>query len=247
MIAAVPKRRYWALLAITALFVGLAVPVSATGEGGKWPTVWESFERRGPDEESPSGNTVLEDCQAPGAEDAAGWPSASARLVIRQHDGQSLVVIKVRNARPDTYFTVWLRLGGTDTNGDPFGGNPLTGGKATPLAATEDLPDLLASTGKGNGNDGQPNGFRTDARGNATFRTTVDFPIVGGAYPFQRFPNWDPEDPRLPADDPALYPVAIAGPQGPYTFRIVSHCTDDIGHGLQSGPREWWFDWTVPS
>ena len=207
--------------------------------------MWASFERRSPDEVSPSGHSVLADCQAPGSEDPEGWLDARARLSIRQSAGQSRVVIRVRDARPETYYTVWLRLGGTDSNGEAFGGNPLTGGKATPLAATSDLPDLLAATGSGNGNDDQPNGFRTNARGNATFRATVDFPVVAGAYPFQRFPAWDPSDPRLPAEDPAIYPVAIAGPQGPYTLRVVSHCTDDVGHGLTSGPREWWFDWTV--
>lgn len=45
--------------------------------------------------------------------------------------------------------------------------------------------------------------------------------------------------------DAAVPPVAIAGPQGPYTLRIVSHCTDQLGHGLTSGDPEWWFDWTV--
>ena len=91
----------------------------------------------------------------------------------------------------------------------------MTGGKATGLAATSDLPDLLAATGSGNGNDQQPNGFRTDANGNAVFRAVLDFPIVDGAYPIQRFPDWDPTDERLPAENPAIHPVAIAGPQGP--------------------------------
>ncbi len=237
------KRRATVLVAIAALWAGLAMPVNAAGG----PTISDTFERRGPDELSPSGHSVLADCQAPGPVDPEGWPGASATLKINQFDGYSRIVIKMRDARPDTYYTVWLRLGGTDSNGNPFGGNPVTGGQATPLAATHTLPDLLASTGAGNGNAEQPNGFFTDKRGRATFRTVVDFPIVGGAYPWQRFPNWDPDDPQLPADDPAIYPVAIAGPQGPYTLRIVSHCTDGVGHGLTSGPREWWFDWTVGS
>lgn len=243
MLATLMRRRFAILITIGALLLTAAAPVDADGKGtgGKL-----SFDRRGPAEESPSGNSVLADCQAPGAEDPAGWPDATATLRIRQSGGHSRITINVRNARPDTYFTVWLRLGGNDSNGDPFGTNPLTDGKATPLAPTSDLPALLTSTGPDNGNDEQPNGFRTDRRGNGRFRTTVDFPISGGAYPFQRFPGWDPKDERLPAANPAVYPVAIAGPQGPYTLRIVSHCTDEVGHGLQSGPREWWFDWTVP-
>ena len=237
------KKSFVALMDVATFFVGLAVPVSAGGEGG--PVTTEMFDRRGPNEVSPSGHTVLNDCQAPGAEDPEGWLDATASLRVLQIGESSRVVIRVRDARPDTYFTIWLRVGGTDSNGDPFGGNPVTGGKATALAPTSDLPELLASTGAGNGNDQQPNGFRTDGSGKATFRVGLDFPLVGGAYPFQRFPNWDPDDERLAAEDPAIHPVAIAGPQGPYTLRIVSHCTDDIGHGLSSGPREWWFDWTV--
>lgn len=230
-----------AVAGITALVAGVVAPVGAAGGG---LTVSEVFERRGPDEVSPSGNSVYADCQdGDGAPE--GWLDATASLQIKQADGSSRITIRVRDAKPGAYYTVWLRLGGTDSEGDTFGRNPVTGGRATPLAATGDLPDLLASTGSGNGNDDQPNGFRTDARGHAVFRTVVDFPILAGAYPFQRFADWDPTDERLPIDDAAIYPVAIAGPQGPYTLRIVSHCTDDVGHGLQSGPREWWFDWTV--
>lgn len=242
MLATPTLRRLTVLIAIGALLLAIAPPVDADGNRS---TGQLSFDRRGPDVVSPSGNSVLADCQAPGAEDPAGWANASATLNISQSGGHSRVVIRVRDARPETYFTVWLRLGGNDSNGDPFGKNPLTDGRATPLAPTSELPALLASTGPGNGNDEQANGFRTNRRGDALFRTTIDFPIFGGAYPFQRFPDWDPTDERLPASNPAIYPVAIAGPQGPYTLRIVSHCTDDVGHGLQSGPREWWFDWTV--
>lgn len=227
----------------------VATPWITADQAGRsgGPVVNEMFDRRGPGELSPSGHSVLNDCQAPGAEDPEGWLDATARLRVLQIGDRSWVDVRVRDARPDTYFTISLRLGGTDSNGDPFGRNPLTGGKATGMAPSSDLPELPASTGAGNGSDQQPNGFRTDASGDARFRVALDFPLVGGAYPFPRFPDWDSSDERLPAENPAIYPVAIAGPQGPYTLRIVSHCTDDIGHGLTSGPREWWFDWTVAS
>jgi hypothetical protein len=197
------------------------------------------FERIDPAMPSPSGNSVLADC----AGDPEGWSDAHLRANVRQRRGETHVDIKLRHARPDTFFTVWLRLGGTDGNGDAYGRNPVTDGRATPMSHSGDLDELLAATGPGNGSDQLSNGFRTDARGNARLRTTLDFPLIGGAYPFHRFPNWDPTDPRLPAAKPAIYPVAVAGPSSPYTLRIVSHCTDDIGHGLQSGPRELWFDW----
>ncbi|REK16491.1 MAG: hypothetical protein DWQ40_09760 [Actinobacteria bacterium] len=228
------------LIVVLAL-VAIAIPVAAHRTSGP---VIADFERRGAVEVSPSGHSVATDCALDGETE---WSAATARLVISQADGESHVSIKMRDARPTTYFTIWLRLAGTDSNGEKFGTNPLTDGGATPLAPTRDLPTMLAATGPGNGTDELANGFWTDENGNANYNILVDFPIVAGAYPFERFPGFDPSDPRLPASNPAIYPVAIAGPQGPYTLRIVSHCTDEVGHGLQSGPREWWFDWTVGS
>ncbi len=229
------------LLGVAALFVAFAAPVGADGGTHR---ISENMTRTAPNVPSPSGHTVRDDCG--GAEASPhGWTNASAKLRIVQVGDSSQVVIKLRHAKPDTFYTVWLRLGGTDSNGDPFGGNPVTGGKATPLAATTDLDSLLEATGPGNGSDDVVNGVWTNRSGHATFRATLDFPITAGAYPFERFENWDPTDPRLPAENPAIYPVAIAGPQGPFTLRLVSHCTDQVGHGLTSGPRELWFDWTV--
>lgn len=238
-------RRFAAGVAIAGLVAAGAAQVDAW-RGGVSGNVDAAFDRTPPEVVSPSGQSVLADCQD-GPVDPDGWPEATAELKIRKTAEGNRVRIRVRAARPHTYYTVWLRLGGADSNGNPFGGNPVTGGQATPLSPTWDLPNLLTATGTGNGRADLSNGFWTDRRGNATLRTSLDFPIVAGAYPFQRFPNWDPTDPRLPAAEPAIHPVAIAGPQGIYTLRIVSHCTDQLGHGLQSGPRELWFDWTAPA
>lgn len=207
------------------------------------------FTRHPADAESPSGHSVAVDCQDPAADypyTPYDWPDASATLEVMQVGENSMVSIEVMDAKPETYYTIWLRLGGTDSNGNAFGGNPLTDGQATALAPSSELPDLLAATGKGNGNDRQPNGFYTDANGNASFAITLDFPL-NGAYPFHKFVGFDPSDERLPAENPTIYPVAIVGPNGPYTLRLVSHCTDGMGHGLQSGAREWWFDWRLES
>lgn len=205
------------------------------------------FVRHPGDAESPSGHSVAADCQDPSADypyTPFDWPDAAATLEVMQMGENSMVNVEIMDAKPDTYYTIWLRLGGMDSNGDPFGGNPLTGGKATALAPSSDLPSLLASTGPGNGNAQQPNGFYTDAAGNASFEITLDFPL-NGAYPFHKFEGFDPTDERLSAEDPRIHPVAIVGPNGPYTLRIVSHCTDGLGHGLKSGDREWWFDWKL--
>jgi len=220
--------------------------VQAATADDEAPVLTAPFFRHPADAVSPGGQSVAVDCQDPAADypyQPFDWPDASATLELTQIVEGSVVSIEVTNAKPDTYYTIWLRLGGMDANGEAFGGNPLTGGQATALAPSSELGNLLASTGEGNGTDQQPNGFHTDENGNASYRIELDFPIINGAYPFHRFQEFDAADERLPAENPRIYPVAIVGPSGPYTLRIVSHCTDGVGHGLQSGAREWWFDW----
>ena len=227
-------------------------PVSAAQASAKSidvddSTYQTSFLRRTADTESPSGHSVAVDCQDPSLDvpyQPYDWPDAAASLAIVQSGEASSVTIELTDAKPNTYYTVWLRLKGNDVDGVAFGGNPLTDGGATALAPTSALNELLAATGAGNGTDTHPNGFYSDENGNATFHAELDFPILGGAYPFQRFADFDATDARYPAENPRIYPVAIVGPEGPYTLRMVSHCTDGVGHGFQSGPREFWFDWT---
>lgn len=175
------------------------------------------------------------------------WPDAQATLELWEGSGKSQVTIEVQDARPSTYFTVWLRMRGNDIGGESFGGSPLTGGGATPLAPTSELGNLLAATGPGNGSDQLANGFYTDGQGNATFQIELDFPIINGAYPFQKFDDFDPTDDRFPIDNPRVYPVAIVGAEGPFTIRLASHCIDSQGHGLGPGDRESWLQWTLPS
>ena len=204
------------------------------------------FTRMPADLESPSGHSVVKDCQIPSADypyQPYDWPDASATLDLRQAGGRSTVAIEINDARPNTYFTVWLRLKGEDANGVAFGGSPLTGRGGTPLAPTSELGNLLAATGPENGNDRNANGFYTDENGDAIFKTDLDFAIINGACPFQKFEGFDPTDERYPIENPKNIPVAIVGAGGPFTFRVVSHCTDSIGHGLEPGPREGWFQW----
>lgn len=209
-------------------------------------TLSEPLERSPADVESPSGHYILASCQEPGAEypyEPYDWPDAAAQLELVQRSGASSVKIDVQNVRPKTYFTMWLRLRGKDINGNTFGGSPLSGSAGTALAPSSDLQALVEATGPGNGNDQNPNGFWSDENGNATFRIDLDFPIINGAYPFHRFKEFNPADERLKAERPAIYPVAIVGKDGPFTLRMVSHCTDNVGHGLSSADREWWFLW----
>jgi len=214
----------------------------------KWDShmLTEPFVRSRFDDLSPSGHSIATDCQDPEGDypyTPYDWPNATALLDLEQRNGESTVTITVQDARPDTYFTLWLRLQGTDKNGNVYGGNPLDGSPGVALAPTTDLPKLLKSSGPGNGSDEDPNGFYTDADGNAVFSIDLDFPIINGSYPFHRFETFDPTDERLPAEEPAIYPVAIVGKDGPFTLRMVSHCVDGLGHGLGPAMREWWFLW----
>ena len=107
------------------------------------------------------------------------------------------------------------------------------------------------------GSDTLSNGFRTNRRGNGRLTLHVDFPIRSGAYPFQRFPDFEnlagdialtnPTNlERLGGRDAAIRPVAITdGSQAEATILIASHCVDDTGHGLLPGPHENWFTWSV--
>jgi hypothetical protein len=163
------------------------------------------------------------------------------QMMSTERDGQSSVAIDIENARPNTHYTVWLRLRGEDSNGNTFGGSPLTGIPGTPLIPSSELGTALSQLP---GTEDELNGFYTDDEGTARFEIDLDFPIINGAYPFQKFTDFDPSDERYPIDDPQAIPMAIIGPNGPFTLRIASHCTDGLGHGLLPGPHEGWFDWS---
>lgn len=198
------------------------------------------FRRLSPSTQDPNGNSVERNC-------GGSFLEANATLQVTQNGGTSRIHIKLRNARPYSLYTVWLRLQGKDSEGNLFGGSPLTNGGSTPLAPSSQLPVLLAATGPGNGTAQVANGFMTDRNGNGELNTELDFPFAGGAYPFQRFPDFNPADPRFPIANPRALPVAIVIPDGnvsaPFALRVVSHCLDEMGHGLEPGNREPWFDW----
>lgn len=191
----------------------------------------------------PSGNTVDVQC-------SGSFSNANARIGVRRNVLGSKVIIQIRHAKPNTLFTFWLRLKGEDSQGLSFGASPLTNGGSTPLAASWSLAELLAATGSGNGQPMVANGVTTNSRGHATFRVQLDFPLFAGAYPFQNMQAFDPDDPRYPDSValPRIYPVAIVDPRdpgidAPFMIRMVSHCTDGLGHGLTPGGREPWFDY----
>lgn len=207
---------------------------------------YEHFTRKPADTNDPAGNNVAANCSGAGSP----WPDATVSIETSDNDLGTGVFIRINNARPHTLYTYWLRLKGTDDKGESFGGSPLTGGGSTPLAPSWSLYDLLQATGAGNGKPHVANGVTTDEWGNATLNVQLDFALFGGAYPFQNMPNFNPQDSRYPdsVKTPAIYPVDIVDPRSegvdaPFMIRMVSHCTDELAHGLTPGAREPWFDY----
>jgi hypothetical protein len=173
------------------------------------------------------------------------WPDAAATLKIIQTPSQSEVTVAVTDARLDTLYTLWLGLRGKTPAGVVYGGSPLTGEPGTPLIPTTMLAAATAAL-KTPVTD-PPHGFRTDVKGNGTVTISLDFPIVGGAYPFERFAGFDFIGTRLPHEIHSIKTIAIVGADAgaPFTIRLASHCTDGVSHGLLPGPHEGWFDWKM--
>lgn len=207
---------------------------------------YEYFTRKPANSQDPAGNTVEKNCSG----NYEDYPDATARIRVKDNILGSKVTILIRRARPNTLYTYWLRLKGSDGASVSFGGSPLTNGGSTPLAASWSLYELLQATGSDNGKAYVANGVTTNGRGNAKLRIQLDFPLFGGAYPFQNMHGFDAQDPRYPesVESPSIYPVAIVDPRdpgidAPFLIRMVSHCTDELGHGLTPGNREPWFDY----
>jgi len=167
-----------------------------------------------------SGQTYLMDTVYAGSE----YPNASAELTYSLANGSTGVEINVSNAAPDQFYSIWLKLDGI---------SPLTGIDAVPLAGVSELASLALSTpdekltpaakslglvgDDGSGAASGPNGFITDANGDAVHSLTLDFPLVeGGMFSFDQF-------------DSSLSPVPLGST--PFLLNALSH-TDQVGHGL---------------
>ena len=207
-----------------------------------------AFTRRPPGSTSGSGDTIEANC----AMDPSGnaWQGATASLKIRQDGTASLVTIDVRDAIPNTVYDVWLRMRGNGPDGSQIGGSPMTGGAATALAPGSALDDLLAVSPPLAGTANPVNGFTTDGNGNADWVIDLDFPVVGGAYPFQNASDGAVQNlidagstwPLVRIPSPVVNPVD-PNISAPFLLRIVSHCTDGLTHGLSPATREAWFQY----
>jgi hypothetical protein len=228
--------------------LALGFLLSGTALASFNPVLRTNMDRFDPTANSNSGHTVVAECG--GAFDGSDHPGqrpAKARLKTYQSGDMTWVRIVLRNGKPNTLYTVWLRVKGNDQDGNAFGGSPLSGGGATPLAAGSALNQLTADwIGAGSANPA--NGFMTNGNGRGVFSTTLNFPLHGGAYPFNEISAASLTDIRVNKNAAALAtPTAIvdpdnAGVSGPFMIRVVSHCQDGLGHGLSRANRETWFD-----
>ena len=223
------------LTIIAAVIAGMSGSALAAKGGG---VLNDDMSRRGALSTSGSGHTVEGNC---GGDDYQG---ATAEIEISQ-DGGSDVRISVKDAVPNTHFTVWTRIkGGSGYNS---AGSPWTGGGATPLCSGTEFASLNANSPWNNpAGSTAPlcNSFSTDSAGNGTFDTSVNFQVVGGAYPFQQSGG---ASARPGHDAHADVPTAIVDPRtgngGPFMIRVVSHCTDGANHGLSPATREAFFQY----
>ena len=225
------------LATLVAIIIGMSSYAQANGEDDDDDNVINAtLTNRTDTDLSGSGHTILENC-------GASTGNQFATVKVEQEGGTSKVKFKIRDAVANTVFSVWLRIkGGTGHNS---AGSPLTGGGATPLASGTALDGLNDYSPWGihpAGSMNPTNGFTTDDNGNANWTAYLDFPIFRGAYPFHKTtvsrPGWE----NVPNVSMAIANPAD-GTGGPFLFRVISHCTDNYGHGLSPGVREAWFQY----
>ncbi len=178
------------------------------------------------------------------------FANASATLHATQDTGGTTQVkIMVKNTSPNTLMTVWVRQKGDDQDLNSFGGAPLTGGGATPLAPSSALGALTDAwiDNSGLGTLTGANAFTTNAQGKGTLFVTLDYALEGGHYPHNNISAASLNKIRLNKNANALAtPTAIVDPRqtgvsGPFLIRMVSHCLDGRAHGLSPAAREPWF------
>ena len=141
------------------------------------------------------------------------FSKASATIQINErNDGTTGVVLKVKKAKPNHIYTMWIKLAGV---------SPLTGAGATPAAGAADIQAIIDNSESDSA--AGANAFYTNAAGNGTLHITLDFLLSDGIYPFSQH-DGDLSD-------------GLIG-SAPFTFRVISHCTDHLQHGLSPGIHE---------
>ncbi|MDH3444650.1 MAG: hypothetical protein OEN50_12035 [Deltaproteobacteria bacterium] len=139
------------------------------------------------------------------------YSNTSATIQIKERESTTEVTIKVRGAKPNHIHTAWIKIAGP---------SPISGGGATPAAPTSEIDNIIATAGTAITGT---NGFYTNAAGNGTLHINLDFLLSDGVYPFSRY-------------DSSLADIPLGNT--PFSFRVISHCTDDLQHGLSPGTHE---------
>lgn len=224
----------------------IALALAATSASAEMVTIYDGAFSRVPAEAivgAAPGRSVAAHCQSGGVTSDNNWQDATAHLILRQDATSSDVTVSMENGRPDTLYTIWLMLAGKTADGDSFGGNPLMKGGATALVPTTHIAEAVRLIDAPSTE--AMNGFTTDASGRGSVQLTLDFPIVGGAYPFQRYDGFDVSNATFNRDKARPVPVAITGKSAgaPFTLRLASHCGDNLHNGLVPGQHEAWFNW----
>lgn len=217
------------LATVTSTAASFAVGLQNSG----FATLYDGPFARVPAERE-NGRSVAALCQIDGNTSPDHWADARADLVLTQNATASEVTVTVEGARPDTLFTIWLMLAG---------GSPLMQTGATALIHSDDMAEAVELISAPT--NVATNGFTTDSDGNGSITLTLDYAIVGGAFPFQRYEGFDAENAAFTRDEPRAIPVAIADAAtgAPFTLRLASHCGDNLHNGLIAGQHEPWFDW----
>jgi hypothetical protein len=202
------------------------------------PAINDDMSRRPANSASGSGHTVEGNC-------GGDYQNSTAHISVEQDNAGSHVQVQINDGVPNTHYTVWMRVKGGAGFNDA--GSPWTGGGATPLCSGTEFASLNANSPWNNAAGSTAelcNSIMTNSNGDGKLRTVVNFPIVGGAYPFQQAGG---ASARPGHDDHADVPTAIADPRtgtgGPFLFRVVSHCTDNANHGLSPATREAFFQY----
>lgn len=226
-------KRVSAPIAGLAVLAATAMPLLAAATSEHMNTLFDGPFLRVPAERE-SGRSVAAHCQIDGATSSEHWADARANLLLRQDGAMTEVTVAVEDARPDTLFTIWLML---------EGGSPLMKTGATALIHSDDIAeavDLMAAP-----SHEATNGFVTDADGNGSVTLLLDYTIIGGAFPFQNYAEFDAGNPAFSRDTPRPEPTRIANARDgvPFTLRLASHCGDNLHNGLVAGQHEPWFDW----
>lgn len=227
------RTAFLASAAILATITSTAASFAVGVQTSTFTTLYDGAFARVPAERE-TGRSVAAHCQIGAQTSPDHWADAKARLVLSQNATASEVTVTVEDARPDTLYTIWLMLAG---------GSPLMEAGATALIHSDDLPEAVELMGAPD--TVATNGFTTDADGNGSITLTVDYPIIGGAFPFQRYEGFNAENTAFTREDPRAIPVAIADAASgaPFTLRLASHCGDNLHNGLVAGQHEPWFDW----